>query len=303
MYMELDKKLLERVEKNPFLARYMELGMKENLFSDAAGALGRMHNRVVSCAYPQLIGRKIIETRLTKEPVEKFALDSKMVAYTYAEGAVTRLIGKKNEMVTVTADLLAEASEQWTKEFAEDATWNVMENMTEKIGKALGVEETSKVLSLYGSVADEDLASGAPLDQDDKVMDWNAVLKLHSAVRGEKWRPTVLVLNETQLSQLLCDNKFIEYEYLPSSEVDLDEGLIRKTVGMKVETSTLVPNGTAYAIDTRVAGIMLIRRDVTVEDWSDPTANQYGVKATTRFGIGILRSNAIAKMTNIKTTL
>src|SRR4030066_2368456 len=110
MYMELDKKLLERVEKNPFLARYMELGMKENLFSDAAGALGRMHNRVVSCAYPQLIGRKIIETRLTKEPVEKFALDSKMVAYTYAEGAVTRLIGKKNEMVTVTADLLAEAS-------------------------------------------------------------------------------------------------------------------------------------------------------------------------------------------------
>ena len=121
--------------------------------------------------------------------------------------------------------------------------------------------------------------------------------------RGEKWRPTVLVLNETQLSQLLCDNKFIEYEYLPSSEVDLDEGLIRKTVGMKVETSTLVPNGAAYAIDTRVAGIMLIRRDMTVEDWSNPTANQYGVKATTRFGLGILRSNAIAKMTNIKTAL
>src|SRR4030065_1205236 len=177
----------------------MELGMKENLFSDAAGALGRMHNQVVSCAYPQLIGRKIIERRLTKEPVEKFARDCKMVAYTYAEGAVTRLIGKKNEMVTVTADLLAEASEQWTKEFAEDATWNVMENMTENIGKALGVEETSKVLSLYGSVADEDLASGAPLDQDNKVMDWNAGLNIHNAVRGEKRRPNALVLNETQL--------------------------------------------------------------------------------------------------------
>ena len=33
---------------------------------------------------------------------------------------------------------------------------------------------------------------------------------------------------------------------------------------MKVETSTLVPNGTAYAIDKFIAGIMLIRRDVTV---------------------------------------
>ena len=59
----------------------------------------------------------------------------------------------------------------------------------------------------------------------------------------------------------------------------------------------------AYAIYGLIAGIMLIRRDVTVEDWSDPTANQYGVKATTRFGASILRSNATAKKTNIKTTI
>ncbi len=72
---------------------------------------------------------------------------------------------------------------------------------------------------------------------------------------------------------------------------------------MKVESSTLVPKGTAYAIDKDIAGIMLLRRDVTVEDWSDPMADKYGLKATTRFGLGILRSNAVAKMTNIKTTL
>src|SRR3972149_3603361 len=64
--MEFDKKLLEHVEKNPFLKRYAELGIKENLFSDMAGALGRMHNRVVSWAYPELIGRKIITARLTR---------------------------------------------------------------------------------------------------------------------------------------------------------------------------------------------------------------------------------------------
>ena len=32
-------------------------------------------------------------------------------------------------------------------------------------------------------------------------------------------------------------------------------------------------------------------------------ANKYGIKASTRFGLGILRSNAVAKMTNIKTTI
>jgi hypothetical protein len=67
--------------------------------------------------------------------------------------------------------------------------------------------------------------------------------------------------------------------------------------------STLVPNGTAYAIDTRVAAVMLIRRDVMVEDWSDSWAGEFGVKATTRFGLGVLRSNAIAKMVNMKTSL
>jgi len=59
----------------------------------------------------------------------------------------------------------------------------------------------------------------------------------------------------------------------------------------------------AYAIDLLATGIMLIRSDITVEDWSDPKNDQFGIKATTRFGIGILRSSAIAKMSNIKTMM
>jgi len=72
---------------------------------------------------------------------------------------------------------------------------------------------------------------------------------------------------------------------------------------MMAQSSTLVPNGMAYGIDVRVAGIMLIRRDAAVDDRSDPITGQYGIRATTRFGLGILRSNAIAKKVNIKTSL
>jgi hypothetical protein len=52
-----------------------------------------------------------------------------------------------------------------------------------------------------------------------------------------------------------------------------------------------------------VASVMLLRRDVTVQDWEDVKSGKFGVRATTRFGLGILRANAVAKMTNIKTTL
>jgi hypothetical protein len=116
-------------------------------------------------------------------------------------------------------------------------------------------------------------------------------------------RPNVLVLHETQLHQLLDDDKFIDAGYLTSLKSYVNRGLVRSVLGMEVRSSTFVPNGTAYAIDSRVAGIMLIRRDLMVEDWNDPQAGESGIKATTRFGLGILRSNAVAKMTNIKNSL
>ena len=288
---------------HPFLRRYVEVGIKEGLFSDSASALGRLHDTLVQAAYPEMIGRDIIAVMPTTEPMERFPLDQKAVAYRYAEGAATRLSGTKNGIADVYTNIQAESSEEWTREFLEDATWNVMNRMVEKVGRALGEEETNRVLALYGAVADADLAGGDALDQSGAVLDWKGVVGLHNAVRSQNWKPTVLAVNETQLYQLLSDDKFIHAQYLPSGQTDIDEATVTSVLGMRVQASTLVPNGTAYAIDTRVASVMLMRRDVTVEDWEDIKNGKYGVRATTRFGIGVLRSNAIAKLTNIKTTL
>jgi hypothetical protein len=293
----------KRIEENLFFQRYRDLGVKENLFSDTISGVGHLQQQIVRLAYPEFIGRRIINVEPTKEAIERFPLAGKAVGYAYAEGVACRLSGDKTQSVVVNMNNYAECSEQWTMEFIEDASPNAVENIKQRIASALALDETEAVLNFYGCVADEDLAGGAALDQGDKVMDWNAVMKLHNAVKGENWKPSVLVLNNFQLSQLLLDNRFIEYEYLPSKGTDLEEGLIREILGMKVETSTLVPNGTAYAIDKDIAGIMLLRRDVMVEDWSDLREDKYGLRATTRFGLGILRSNAVARMTNIKTTL
>ena len=295
--------LKRKATVHPFFKRYTEVGVREGLFSDMIGAIGKMYDTLVECAYPELIGRNIITVRPTTESMERFPLDAKAVAYKYAEGSVARLSGAKVNTVDIYTDQLAEASEEWTREFLEDATWNVMQNMVEKVGRALGERETEQILSLYASVSNSDLAGGDAIDQGNAAMDWSAVLKLHNAVRGENWRPTVLVVHETQLHQLLSDDKFIKASYLPSSQTDIEQGVVTSVLGMKVQASTLVSNGTAYAVDTRVAAVMLLRRDVTVEDWEEPKTGEFGVRATTRFGLGILRSNAVAKMVNIKTTL
>ncbi|MGD6809305.1 MAG: phage major capsid protein [Candidatus Bathyarchaeia archaeon] len=295
--------LKHKMNVHPFLKRYCEVGVKEGLFSDTVSALGRMHDTLVQAAYPEMIGRGIITVMPTNEAMERFPLDEKATAYRYAEGAAARLSATKNATVDVYTNILAEASEEWTREFLEDATWNVMDQMVEKVGRALGEEETNRIISLYGAIADADLASGAVINQSSAEMDWSGVVKLHNAVRAENWKPTVLAVNETQLHQLLNDDKFIHAQYLPSGQTDLDQATVASVLGMKVQASSLVPNGTAYAIDTRVASVMLLRRDVTVEDWEDIKNGKYGVRATTRFGIGVLKSKAIAKMTNIATTL
>ena len=81
---------------HPFLKRYAQMGIKEGFFSDMAGALGRMHDTMVDAAWPELIGRSIINVMPTTEAMERFPLDAGAVAYQYAEGAVTRLKRQKN---------------------------------------------------------------------------------------------------------------------------------------------------------------------------------------------------------------
>jgi|GEM_PF-483644 len=300
---QLYENLTPKMNSHPFMKRYTEVGIKEGLFSDSTGALGQMHNTLVQAAQPNLIGRSIITVLPTTEQMERFPLDENAVAYRYAEGTVTRLSGKKSSTVDIYTNILAEASEEWTKEFTEDATWNVMNNMIEKVGRALAKNETEQILALYAAVSSADLAGGAEVPGGNAPLNWAGLLSVHNAVEGEDWNPTVLPCNTMQKHQLLNDEKFVNSVYLPSDETDVSQGSIGNVLNMKVQPSTLVPNGTAYAIDTRVAAVMLLRRDVTVEDWVDVKNGKYGVRATTRFGLGILRSKAIARMTNIKQTI
>jgi hypothetical protein len=175
--------------------------------------------------------------------------------------------------------------------------------MVGNVGRALGVNETTDILALYAGIAAGDLATGAELAGSGAVMSWQQLLSLRYAVRTGNWRPNKLVLSEMQVHQLLNDDKFVKSVYLPSSATDIEQGIIGTVLGMQIQSSTLVPNGTAYAIDTNVASVMLLRRDAAIEDWYDVEDGQYGVRGTTRYGLGILRANAVARMTNIKQTL
>jgi hypothetical protein len=295
--------LKPKMSSHPFMKRYTEMGVKEGLFSDSTGALGKMHDTLVATALPNCIGRNLINVLPTSEAMERFPLDADAIAYRYAEGAVTRLSGNKNTTVDIYTDILAEASEEWTKEFIEDASWNVMNNMVEKVARALAKDETQRILALYAAVAAADLAGGAEIAGGGAVLSWALMLAAHNAVENADYSPNIFVANTLGKHQLLNDDAFKNSLYLASDATDMKSGSIGDVLGMSTQFSSLATNTLAYAIDTRIAAIMLLRRDVTVEDWYDPKTGKFGVRATTRFGLGILRSTAISRISNIKTTL
>lgn len=43
----------------------------------------------------------------------------------------------------------------------------------------------------------------------------------------------------------------------------------------------------------RIASVLLLRRDITTENWEDVKSGKFGIRATTRFGLGVLRVSAI----------
>ncbi len=97
---EIYEKLKQKAD-HPFLKRYAQMGVKENFFSDMAGALGRMHDTMVDAAWPEMIGRNIITVMPTNEAMERFPIDTGAVAYQYAEGTVTRITAKKPTTVDI----------------------------------------------------------------------------------------------------------------------------------------------------------------------------------------------------------
>ena len=298
--------LKAKVNANPFLKRYLSMGVKEGLFSDSANALGRMHDTMVEAAWPELIGRDMVAVMPTTEALERFPIDSGAIAYQYAEGSFVKLSGKKPSKVDVNCDILIESGDDWTKEFSEDATWNVMDRMVGNVGRAVGVKETEKIIAMYTAIANADLAGGAEVAGGGAVLSWAGILALRNAVRNQTTggrRPNVLVVSELGSHQLLNDDKFVNSLYLPSIQTDIEKGVIGTVLGMKVLVSTQLTATVAYAIDTRVASVALIRRDLTTDDWYDPKNGKSGVRGTTRLGLGVLDSKGVARMSNIKATL
>jgi hypothetical protein len=301
---EFEQKVKEaESRKNPFVLRYLSAGMKEGMLSDLAGALGRIHDVVVEAAKPNLIGREIIDVRTTTEALERFPRAKKSVAYVGSEGGTIRIHGERYDWIDVSTNVVIRDGVEWTREFAEDAKWNVMNRQLEELGRSIAQLETEKIIALYAGISAANLATGGELAGGGTAMSWSKCVSLWDAVESEDFHPDTLILHPKQASQLFTATEFINSQYLPSEQTELASGLIGQALTMKIFKSSLCTNGVVHAVEKTIAGVLLIRRDITTEPYEDPRNSVFGIVASERIGYAILRTKAVARMTNIATTL
>jgi len=288
--------IVEMAKTNPFTCKYADLTIKEGLVRDVAGALGRMHDVVVEAAKPALIARECIWVLPTQEALVRFPKAKTGKAKISTDLAEAWVTGEKYETTDIKTDTVIKGGGEWSREFIEDATWPVMERQAQEVGRMVGELETEKVLSLYSGIAAGDLAGGAVINGAG-TLNWAGVVSFWKAIKKENFSAKVLIINPEQLSDLWADDKFIHSFYF-GEKVDVQRGLLGDLyLGMKLAVSSKVTDGTVYAADTDVAAVMLSRRDLMTEPFENPRANRYGIVASERIGLGVLRSKAVARGT------
>jgi hypothetical protein len=285
-----------KASRNLMMMRYFNGLKREGILSDMAGALGRMHSQVIEAAKPVLLGRDMIWVLPTDQPLVRFPRAKLAKSKQTAEFAETWLYPEKTDTVDVQSTIEVRAGGEWSKKFVEDANWNVIDRQAQEVGRAVADLETEKIYALYVAIAAGDLAGGAVINGAG-TLNWAGVVSFWNAIRKENFNAKVLVIHPEQASDLWQDDKFIHSFYF-GKEVDMRRGILGETyLGMKILVSTKATLGTVMAMDTDVAAAMLLRRDIVTESWENPREDRYGLVASERIGLGVLRSKAVARGT------
>ena len=287
------RELEEAARRSPFYRRVM----REALFSDVAGALGKVHDTVWAAARPAAVGREIISVIPTEDSLVRFP--KAKLGKAYIVGETAPLEGpERYETMDIEADMEIAARAEFSQRFLEDASWNVMEYQIAELGRSIAELETEKVYVLYTGISDSDLAGGAALSPETaNTLAWNDVVALWSAVKGEDFSPDVLVLHPDQYADLWKDDKFIHSFYWGEG-ADVERGVLGGTyLGMRIVVSTKCTSATAFAIDSKAAAAMIVQREIITRPYQKAGELLHGCVASERIGLGVLRGTAVAKMT------
>jgi HK97 family phage major capsid protein len=265
--------------------------LQEILLSDASQATAKVLDVVWEAAKPNLIGREIAVVIAQDAPSIKIPRAKLSKAYEVAEGAEIPIGTEDYDSITLTPKKYG-VRPLISREMVEDAEWDVIEYQLAEAGRAMADLETEAIVAQMISDAGNSVAAVTS-----GTLAYGDVVNILKESLIDNFTPDVLVIHPSELADLLTDTaiqKAMEWGGSPVAPT----GKVANLLGMRMLVSTKVTSGTALVVDSKHAGVLFVRRDITAEDYEDPVKDLAGVSITARWAYATLRTEAIGKITS-----
>lgn len=291
---DLDWKIdfVEKAKSNGLFRRVM----KEYVLSDISGALGIVHDVAIEAAKKMAVGRDLVWVIPVSSPKVRFYLAKRGKAWRISEGPPLQT-PERFSTVDISVDYEYGYDALFSQSYLEDIPFNVIRRTIEDAAQLLEEQLTSDIVSVYEGISASNLAGGAEISADTSgTLAWADLVEAWTAVKIAGYNANVAMIHPDQIADLWSDDKFIHSFYF-GEKVDVERGVLGETyLGFKIIETDLCTAAKVHLIDMTKAAACLMRRDILTQPYEERLTQ--GVVCTMRYGLGTLRADAVARITD-----
>jgi HK97 family phage major capsid protein len=194
-----------------------------------------------------------------------------------------------------------------TNELIEDSLFDIIELELKKSGARMENALNRRVL--YQMIAGSNAVSTNSVDPGASTkFAVRHIAQAIAKIKGQNYMPDIMMTHPHAEGSLLEDSNLAYVAYAGSSS-PLNTGQVPKIMGLTPYTCTVTEQATPTWDNTNAGtdiqalifskadfATIVMRRDITIEDYEDPIHDLMGIAITMRFGTDVLREASACKM-------
>lgn len=284
-------RLCEESKSHPIIGR----ALKEGLFGDAAAALTAAQTQILDPVYPYFLSREVLSLIRTTKIAERF--HKGLVGYTFDNAGNVLATGPKSAYQDIGVNKTYTEKQEWDQNFVEDVSWDVAAFESRNIPKSIAKQENADVVTLFNAIAAANLAGGAEQTITNGAPTWAEITVLIKKLLVNDYFPTHIFMNPDEFGNLFNIAEFMSSLYNETKfDGDQHGTWLHQKTGIKFISCSQATK--VIAVDSRVAGILLLRSDIIIQPWENRADFIYGMSGRERLGLGVLYPLAVARGTN-----
>lgn len=252
----------------------------------------QFYEQIVDAAKRERVGRQLVDVvKLRKGSTLRFVLEDK-------NSLGFREIGEGTE-IPADVESYSKIEVSPTKygnripissEMREDSKWNLLKRNLKRAGYKAGLKEDNIIFNTFSDEA------GLTISSDGTELALSDIVEARRKVNQEDFSADTIVMNPKQVAELQLIDTFTEADKIGTTET-IRNGFVGKIFGLNVIETPTISKDTVYVMDSKVAGVLVVKRPLTQKMYEVPERDSYEVALTFRKAAKVLRGDSIAKIT------